>query len=147
MHERFLRIEQPRRGTLSPAFYGKFNHSSARQDFAQISATFIYTLLHSSTLPPGMELACMQNQINFMRSLPQFNPLTLFGNRCDIADSVAASGARHNATPPVLDPTRTFATVPLDLSPTAAGHAVTAALGPFPLLLLNLAILWNVMAL
>ncbi|KAJ7053591.1 hypothetical protein C8F01DRAFT_1260570 [Mycena amicta] len=85
------------------------------EDFAQISVTLIYTLLHSNNPPPGLELACMQNQISFLRNRPEYNPETLFGNRCDIPDG--AAGVRHNATPAILDATRTFQTVPLD--PTA----------------------------
>ncbi|KAJ7052069.1 hypothetical protein C8F01DRAFT_1338423 [Mycena amicta] len=85
------------------------------EDFAQISVTLIYTLLHSNNPPPGLELACMQNQISFLRNRPEYIPDTLFGNRCDIQDG--AAGVRHNATPAILDATRTFQTVPLD--PTA----------------------------
>ncbi|KAF7327086.1 hypothetical protein MKEN_00284400 [Mycena kentingensis (nom. inval.)] len=86
--------------------------------FAQLSTTFLYILLHSNTPPPGLEIPCMQNQINYLRGLAQLDPLTLFGNRCDIDDGVV--GVRHNAAPRVLDPTRTFATVPLETMQTAA---------------------------
>ncbi|KAJ7107061.1 hypothetical protein C8R44DRAFT_637974 [Mycena epipterygia] len=64
------------------------NYSLTNQveDFAQMGVLKIYSLLHNGTLPPGFQSSCMQNQLNFMHTLPLYNATTLFGNTCDIED-------------------------------------------------------------
>lgn len=57
---------------------------SSSQDFAQVSVLKIYSLLANGTLPPGWSADCMSHQLEYMSSLPLYNPTTLFGATCAI---------------------------------------------------------------
>ncbi|KAJ7185320.1 hypothetical protein C8R46DRAFT_1185092 [Mycena filopes] len=90
--------------TCVPDNYSQMNQVEV--DFAQLGVLMIYMRLHNGNLPPGFSSDCMSNQLNFMYTLPLYNPETLFGNNCDISDG--GPPARHSHPPAVLDPSRSF---------------------------------------
>ncbi|KAF7317342.1 hypothetical protein HMN09_00470200 [Mycena chlorophos] len=97
-----------------------YAQSNRIEDFAQMTVTLVYALLHSNHTPPGLTVSCMQNQFDFVQGLAAYAPEMLFGNTCDLGDEDGeGNGARHTQEPATLDATRTFSTVPLDPSSTA----------------------------
>ncbi|KAJ6543562.1 hypothetical protein DFH09DRAFT_990594 [Mycena vulgaris] len=105
------------------------------EDFAQVGVLKMYILLHDGALPPGFTADCMVNQLAFMDTFALYDPGPLFGNNCDIIDN--GPSARHTLPPAILDPSRTFHTVPPDdtaftvsADPNVASTARAKSAGP-----------------
>jgi len=87
-----------------------YSQTNAIEDFAQIGVLKIYALTHNGTLPAGFDATCMQNQLAFVDSLPQFDAKVMFGNTCDYDTTgerggvQTGGGVKHDQPPSPLNP-------------------------------------------